>query len=235
MSNILFYNGADGSAATGTLDHGQFVSGDAFPPGYYSPGWTHIVTLPSLTLFYRATTGEGAVVSGQATKFYSPDGFARDWTHVVFSPANYGLILFYNAATGTGAIVEAFDNNPIPGGFSVPNDIRTLVGLGAGSFTTGWTNIVETPDGKLLFYNANNGAGALGTMDRQGFQTLRSYPPGSFSQGWTHIVTAGTSMLFYNSADRSGAIGFDPTVQSFPAGSFGSWTLVALQGDPPAV
>lgn len=237
FTGLLFYNKGTGAAALGSLSQGTFTTGETFPPGFFAPNWTHLVHTGSFMLFYRKDTGEGAIVKSrpfQTIKGFPAGGFARGWTHIVMSASDGSLMLFYNKDTGEGAIAEQFDNRPPgTGGFPVPNDIRTLKSFSAGSFSRGWSDIVEAGGGKLLFYNRANGAGALGTVNRDGFQTAKAFPEGAFKKGWT-IVAAGGSMLFYNAGDGSAAIGFDPTVREFPAGSFSiKWTNLVADIDSP--
>jgi hypothetical protein len=243
---VLFYNQDTGETAVGSLSEGDFRTTDAFPAGFFAPGWTHIRDTGEYVLFYRASTGEGAIVTGfdspagpiQTAKSFPVDSFARGWTHIIQSPADALLMLFYNAATGGGAIAEQFDNRPPSPEphFAAPNDIRTLQFFQADSFASGWSHIVPIADGEILFYDQQTGAGAVGTLTRAGFTTERTFPAGDFTTGWTHIVWAGDSILFYNAANGAGAIGFNPTVRSFPAGSFlVGWTHVVARVDPPPI
>ncbi|ALN83701.1 hypothetical protein LC55x_0396 [Lysobacter capsici] len=57
-----------------------------------------------------------------------------------------------------------------------------------GSFATGSTSIVYTPNG-LLFYNAQTGAGAIGTIDSAGNHTTHiTYPNGAFALSWNRVA-----------------------------------------------
>lgn len=103
----------------------------------------------------------------------------------------------------------------------------------AGSFATGWTTIVDTPNG-LLYYNAQNGAGSVGRIDSTGNHvTIRSYPAGSFATGWTSIVSTPNGLLFYNAQTGAGAIGRidsagnHTTLATYPNGAFAlGWNRV---------
>jgi hypothetical protein len=227
----------------GSLSEGDFQTTDTFPAGSFALSWTDIRDTGEYLLFYRASTGEGAIVTGffspampmQTVKSFPADSFSRGWTHIIRSSADASLMLFYNATTGEGAICERFDNRPPSSEprFPFPNDIRTLQFFQAGSFATGWSHVVPITGGEILFYNQQTGAGAIGTLTRAGFTTARTFSAGAFTTGWTHIVSAGDSILFYNDINRTGAIGFNPTVRSFPAGSFSvGWTHVVAQVDP---
>ncbi|MEV1203296.1 hypothetical protein [Microbispora rosea] len=102
-----------------------------------------------------------------------------------------------------------------------------------------------TTTGPILWYNSANGSGAIGTIDEtsNSHVTLRTYPAGAFATNWTHVVTTGSvdvgvRILWYNSANGSGAIGtIDETSNShvtlriYPAGTFATnWTHVVALG-----
>jgi hypothetical protein len=209
-----------------------------FNPGFFLAGWTHVFPTGFYTLFYKAQTGEGAIVvlspSPHTTKLFPAAGFALDWTHIALCRANASLILFYNSATGAAAICEQFSNLPsVSGGFGQsPNDLRTVKSFAAGSFATGWSHIVDAGGGRLLFYNTTTGEGAVGSMSASDFTTTQTFGAGAFKPGWTNIVNVGDSILFYDASDGSAAIGFNPTANEFPAGSFGTWTHLASRVDP---
>jgi hypothetical protein len=67
-------------------------------------------------------------------------------------------------------------------------------------------NIVHA-DGLLLFYDANNGVGALSRIDRDGnYSFIRNLRERGFREGWTHVVgTENGAVLFYNAEDGAGA------------------------------
>ena len=76
----------------------------------------------------------------------------------------------------------------------------------AGSFFTGWTHIVNTPNG-VLFYRSSDGASWLGGFDINGnFYTVNANPA-SFSAGWTQVVNTPNGVFFYKASDGSGAFG----------------------------
>src|SRR5947209_5457663 len=62
LGALLFYNNATGAAAIGELGEGQFATTQSFRPGFFATGWTHVVPTGFYTLFYKAPTGEGAIV-----------------------------------------------------------------------------------------------------------------------------------------------------------------------------
>lgn len=239
-NGLLFYNEDTGEAALGNLSQGDFKTTSTFPAGFFSPGWTHIRSTNSYILFYRQSSGEGAIVAGwpnlETTKWFPIDAFRRGWTHIVDSPPD--LMLFYKAETGEGAIGERFNNRPQSSGSfgGYPNDFRTLKSLPGGYFSRRWSRIVLLENEELLFYNQVTGTGAVGTLTRDGFTTIRTFPVGGFRTGWTHIVNAGGSILFYNAENGSGALGFSPTVASFPEGAFAAgWTHVVATVDLPPI
>jgi hypothetical protein len=137
------------------------------------------------------------------------------WTHVV---RDGNLILKYRSSTGE-ALVEDGNSNAI------------LRQYPAGSFSTGWTNIVDTFNG-ILYYNRDSGTGAVGRLDASGgHTTVRQYS--NFSRGWTNVVSTPNGILFYNRNTGSGAVGRVnesgdfTTVKSYPAGGFApGWTSI---------
>jgi len=235
QQDLLFYNGATGAALTGRLDQGNFSAEDTYQEGFFATGWTHVTWMSYNLLFYKAETGEAAVVSRNGfntVKSFGAGGFHTGWTHVVWSKA-FGL--FYNASNGAATVAEEFDNHQTGQGFSVFNDVRKVTGYGPGSLPTGWTSIVAFGDGKLLFYNKIDGSAAVGSVDQSGYQTLQSFPSDAFARGWTHIAPAGGSVLFYNATDRSGQVGLSAPAVTFPSDSFGAWTHLAAEDDGPVI
>jgi hypothetical protein len=102
-------------------------------PGYFSPGWSHIVSLDKgELLFYNRLSGAGAVGSLTAagfttTRVYPAGAFSIGWDNI----ARAGdAVLFYNGIVGSAAI--GFD--------------PTLRTFPAGSFSTGWTRVVGQVD-----------------------------------------------------------------------------------------
>ncbi|MCX5613359.1 hypothetical protein OHB39_38490 [Streptomyces sp. NBC_00047] len=131
-------------------------------------------------------------------------------------------LLFYNAATGAGSI-----------GALAEDSFTTLHSYGPGGFAANWTHVAELPGkgGQLLFYDVNAGSAAVGHLTPDTFVTTQSYGAGAFSK-WTHVVGAARgehiAALFYNSDTGAGALGFDPTIHSYPEGSFNTgWTHIA--------
>lgn len=237
---ILFYNRTTGAAAIGSIANGEFGTDHIFPGGSFARGWSHIVDLNhDLVLFYRASTGEGALVrqlssspsSANTSKAYPPGSFARNWSHIVAGGSQ--STLFYNSATGAGAITELFDNDPEPWRFEVVNDLRTVRVYPDNSFAPGW-DLIESLNGQgIIFYNPETGGGALGSIESKEFRTARVYREGSFKTGWTEIMGGGSLPLFYDRKSGEGALGFDPSVEVFPEGSFATgWTHVVPQSQP---
>jgi N,N-dimethylformamidase beta subunit-like, C-terminal len=177
----LFYNADTGAAAAG------FDPTDVtYPPGAFSPGWTHIVSgrRSWRVLFYNAATGSGALDFDPSTKVWPAGAFATAWTQVAIGPGSEGQdsVLFYNAATRAGAI-----------GLLDESGFTTVQSWQPGGFG-GWTHVVGTGRA-FLFYNAMDGSAAIGTLEDTGFTTTHVYPPDSFARGWTHIAHADLSML----------------------------------------
>jgi len=179
-------------------------------------------------LFYNSQTGAG--VSGKI----SSTGFAQSstytlpqgWTQIAQIDTTE-TILFYNANTG------ATEEGTLSQG--VLRNTQILNG-----FAPGWTNILyaglhDESRALPLFYNASNGAGAVG------FSPTESNP--GFLPGWTHFVWDGANILVYNKNNGAGAVVVgvasptDPnivntltTTKGFSAGSFSQWTNLTVIG-----
>jgi hypothetical protein len=117
---------------------------------------------------------------------------------------------------------------------SFAQDHTTIKTYPNGAFALGFTHIVDTPGG-ILYYNANTGAGAVGTLDSSTgtHTTLKVYAPGAFALGFTQIVSTPGGILYYNGATGAAAIGTldrsgnHTTHKVFPAGAFATgWTRV---------
>jgi hypothetical protein len=91
------------------------------------------------------------------------------------------------------------------------------------------TKIVNTAGG-LLVYDPVSGAGSIKKVLQTG--QIQTAAQSWFSPGWDHIVGSGTFLFFFNSVNRSGAIGhITPAgtfvqTQSWGPGSFAPWTDV---------
>lgn len=236
----VFYNARTGAGATGVLARGTFITIDAWQPGSFSTGWTSIAQTGATCLFYNAATGAAALGYNPTTRSYAAGAFPTGWTHVVGTTEDQ--LLFYNAATGAGAVARVTYRAAQPGEFAViPDQVVTEQSYPAGSFATGWTHIVHTPQG-MLFYRASTGEVGIGRVTAGRFETLRGYPAGAFGTGWTHVASGGEDILFYNAATGAGAVividrsTAGPTVRtlhSYPAGTFGTgWTHISATVDP---
>ena len=84
-------------------------------------------------------------------------------------------------------------------------DIDYHFGRNILGFAQGWTHIIGTRNGGILFYNSANGNGATALLDNVGNYSFVGNIQG-FAQGWTHIASCNDgSLLFYNSANGNGA------------------------------
>jgi hypothetical protein len=173
------------------------------------------LTLTTALIIASLTAASLAQDSGAAIGKLVGEMAGGKWTHVV---RDGNLILKYRSNTGE-AVVEDANSNAI------------LRQYPAGSFSTGWTNIVDTLNG-LLYYNRDSGTGAVGRLDASGgHTTVRQYS--NFSRGWTNVVSTPNGILFYNRNTGSGAVGRInesgdfTTVKSYPAGGFApGWTSI---------
>jgi len=125
----------------------------------------------------------------------SIENFSAGWSHVV---ASRGLVLFYKDKTGEAGVGKVSSTG-----------VTTLQTFPKGNFGSGWTHIVPLSSGRILWYRADNGAGAIGQLDATGnHETLTSWEPGSFAKGWTRIVEGPNGLvLWYNGENGKGAIG----------------------------
>lgn len=236
--NFLFYNATTRGGAVGRLTGNEFTTTKIFPDGAFGK-WTHITCTDSMhsLLFYNRETGAGAdgfLDRGDfKTKETFRNGIFGKWTHILdgnFHHRTVHLPLFYNAATGSGAIGYA----------------PTIRQFPDSAFARGWTHIVATGPG-LLFYNSRTGQGAVAVpidsspnnaQNIDDIRTVKIFNPGDFATNWTHVVSGDSDILFYNSADGSGAIGrLAPPLTArattfrtntvIPAGSFArGWTHI---------
>jgi hypothetical protein len=114
------------------------------------------------------------------------------WTSIEATAAG---ILCYSATAGSADLVTVELGN-----------YKNKAHFQSGSFTTGWTSICSSGD-LVLFYNGNDGSGAL--VAGYPFKTIKSIPKGQFSTGWTHVVASTANPLltfFYNKDTGAGAI-----------------------------
>lgn len=170
--------------------------------------------------FYDGATGEAAagvfLMNGDFTQYpASTTLFSTGWTHRV--PLTQGdescRSFVYNAATGAGAVVtiQAWRHY---------GEYLTLSSYPSGTFTQGWTNIVEIEpiDGtpRLLFYRSSDGLVAIarvaidGSITTEASRQPTTCPPRSspwqpqclpssyFGTGWTHIVHLDQDLFFYD-------------------------------------
>lgn len=212
QSALLFYQAGTGAAATAGIDPlGNFQT--FFSYSDFSPDWTHVVNagrdsvLPdgnNAMLFYNANNGNGATgfISDDAEFFgqLNYTGLSAGWTHVV--GAGVGLVLLYDQAIGFGATKYI-------GYYGDYTDLKFY-----DDFIPWWTHIVCTGfdglnlKGYLLFYNADTGAVATGSIDWFGnFTTLQTYA--NFSTGWTHVAACFPGLvLFYDANSGNAVVGF---------------------------
>lgn len=209
-SNLLFYNQGSGLGAVTTLNRSQ-------PPATitnqgFSPDWTLVAHGATAyvdgLLFYNGNTGLAALARADANGNMSTDhtyNFSAGWSQIV---SIKDTALFYNQQSGLGVSGQlTFETND--DFVQYPTDFH---------FSPGWTHIVATDQGVLLFYNAYNGSGAVGylqdvlaancagqygycpVVDKK-FVQKSSYAAGFFTTGWTSIVETHHGIMFYRSTD----------------------------------
>lgn len=239
---LLFYNAETGVWVPGEPDRGTFTTKQDARSDFLK-GWTHIVNIglrnsKPLPFFYIKQTGVGAVGYDPTVKDYKVGELSRGWTHIVASKVG---IPFYNAENGAGAVAKPTDPDPEPETFgTLPTRIKTVANYTPNTpdgFSPHWTHIVAT-DLELLFYNSEDGSGAIGRFmgngDETRFETVKNFKKGSFSTGWTHMVSAPESnrILFYQKQTGLAALGElsngqFKTIRQYVASELGQgWTHV---------
>jgi hypothetical protein len=239
-SQIFVYNQADGAGAMTTPEPSQLPITDYVQA--YGPGWTIATPYTDGLLFYNGQTGlASATYLDQSGNIYigSPYNFSSGWTQIVQS--GY-FLLFYNAASGLAVAGHMTENSFVqyPAVFY---------------FSPGWTQIVATDQGSLLFYNADDGSGAVGYLKALypgcppntfcdigdvGYVQKTTYAPGYFTTGWTQVLESHYGILFYRAADGLNAmVDVDPntgdvstrtnSVQNLTPG----WTNIVAQPATP--
>jgi len=140
-----------------------------------------------------------------------PRGGFSPWSIVVSGGVD---ILFYDAKTGHATI----------GQVDAAGLFRTTQPIADGQIGPGWTHITFHK-GFYLFYNKDNGFGAVGNMGPGGFRTYNTWK-GSFSRNWSQITSTRNGLLFYNKGSGSGEVAEWSFVRS--GGGFGQISQVNL-------
>jgi M6 family metalloprotease-like protein len=254
-SELFYYNAQTGAAALGYVDAGgNHHTTLSIRAGYFGTGWTHIVLHKGYLFFYCAGNGLAAIGQMSQNGFrqyasYPAGSFGLGWTSIL-STKN-GLV-FYRATDGVGAVGEwEYVYSGAPGQFATISGVRfkQLRGYAPGSFTTGWSHIVETSNG-VLFYRAADGLQVMTDVGANGVITTRSNTVKTLRAGWTHIVSVNDDILFYAAASGDAAVGeiqkYSPWVvpsavgklfirREFPSYFSPGWTHLATTVDPTVV
>jgi M6 family metalloprotease-like protein len=224
-SQIFFYNASSGVAALGQLDGAGNFDQISSLRGF-STGWTNITYHKGYFFFYNAHNGVAAVGlfnNGVFQQYNSWTSFSPGWTHIVSTPKG---LLFYNAANGSGAVGDwSYVTAGTGFGYISKVNFNQLSSFQAGSFSTGWTQIVSTSDG-VLFYNAANGVQVMADVAASGGVTTRSRSLESLRTGWTSVAVQNDDILFYDAVSGDVAIG---GIRKFSAGLEGVSEVNALQ------
>ena len=193
----------------------------------------HSQTVPGKVFLYDSSKLLGAtgVINHSDASFKTlamPFGGFSAWSIVVAGGAD---ILFYDAKTGHAAL----------GQVDAGGAFKTTQPIPDGQIGPGWTHITFHK-GFYLFYNTDNGFGAVGNMTRDGFHTYNTWR-GSLSTRWSQITSTPNGLLFYNKESGSGVVadwsfarsgvGFGQITQvnlnnlkSYPGGFDKGWTHV---------
>jgi hypothetical protein len=212
---ILYYSKQTGQGMLGWLDamgnHTIIRYYDPDPYGEFGAGWTNVVSSGGYLFFYNSLDGSAMVVflqgDGSIWRAVPLYGFSPGWTHIV---STQNGLLFYSSNNGAGAVglvnsgyVQGVDDGGPFESFEV--SFQQLSGFQAGSFSLGWTSILETNNG-VLFYRQSDGLQAMVDIDSNGGVTTR--PGVQYLQpGYTAVVASGGNVLFYNAPTGDAALG----------------------------
>lgn len=254
-SELFYYNSQTGAAALGYVNAaGEHVTTWGVGPGYFGRGWTHIVLHRGYLFFYSAGNGMAAIGQISTRGFRQSIGypaytFGVGWTSIVSTPNG---LLFYRATDGVGAVGDwEYTYSGAPGQFATITGVRfkQLRGYPAGSFTYGWTHIVQTSNG-TLFYRAADGLQVMVDVERNGVVSTRMHTVRTLRAGWTHIVSVNDDILFYDAASGDAAVGeiqkYSPWLvaraigslvikREFPSYFSPGWTHLTVTIDPTVI
>jgi M6 family metalloprotease-like protein len=211
-SELFYYNTHTGAAALGYVNAaGQHVTTWGVGAGYFGRGWTHIVLYQGYLFFYCAGNGMAAIgqmstAGFRQTMHYPAGTFGLGWTSIL-STTN-GL-LFYRATDGAGAVGGwEYTYSGVAGQFATITGVRfkQVRGYAPGSFTAGWTHVVQTSNG-VLFYRASDGLQVMTDVASNGVVSTRSNTVKYLRRGWTHIVSVNDDILFYDKMNGDAAVG----------------------------
>jgi hypothetical protein len=228
--DLLFYDAKTGGAAIGQVDgKGKFTTTLDRRPSYFIPGWTHVVRHKGYYLFYNSNTGEAVVGNfGSPSPEFQPynswKDFSTGWTHIVSTKNG---LLFYNATSGAGFGEWSVERSGPGGDFGRIAKVN-LNRLWSGSFTAGWTHIVDTPGG-LLFYRAEDGMTEVADVDTDGSVATRSGTHKTIAANWTSVTSDKTHVLFYNASSGDVAVGGIRTLRIGEVSATGPGTPLAIE------
>jgi hypothetical protein len=194
---LHFLNRADSSVSVGKISvDGQFTTTSALKPDPYVPaGVTHVVNTANGIVLYNASTGYAVVeqIKPDGTRFVgNAFNTSAGWEKVL----SIGQFVFFWESGGA-----AFIGYLTPNGQWVPTRSYS-----PGTFSP-WSIVLST-DSYLFFYNAANGAMALGWISPQGtFLQTWGAPSSGFSSTFTYGVSNGRFILLYNVATGATFIG----------------------------
>jgi hypothetical protein len=207
-SRLFFYRASDGAAWVAALEESSTYTASPGTVPSLSPNWTHAVTLRNgaILLYHWPSGGYGKarVDKNGGFRFYGAwqggglGALPAGMTHV--TAVGPDRFFMYNASSGLGLTARLTSDGSHMVGEVIPN------------FSTGWTDVVGTLSGGLLFYNRWSGAGGVASVDQNLHYT--SIASLSFSPGWTSVTSVNRNgVLFY---DKNNGNAYTATVT--PAG-----------------
>jgi hypothetical protein len=205
---VLFYNSANGNAATAKLDtNGALTQLQRYPDkaagnSAIVVGATHVLAVPNGRLtFYTKSTGDAANIEmGGDGRFGS--GFAQEWG------AGWAHMAI-DVATGDGVYYKAGDNPIVTSrlkadGTFTPNKDNL--------YSPGWTHIMPVGGNTWFLYKQSTGDVATAKMSAD--ITLVPLLLPTLDAGWTHVTYAGDSpygsggVYMYSKATGTAKTGF---------------------------
>lgn len=217
--SLFFYRSGDGLGASCYLDD---VGNCVQPPGAVYDMDHGTAAFPGTRsgrfFFYvgESLAPVGLNANGSLVRsfpVYVPVG--AGWTHG--TGAGFNTVLFYRGDTGEAA-TGRIEASPAGGATHFEWVPRTTYRFG-----TGWTHVVGTFNGGILFYNRITGKGISGYLDD--FANWHRTSPTLFDLGvgWTHVVGAGgRGLLFYHKTTGKAVGGFLTAA--------GAWTKTTIYG-----
>ncbi|HVH45842.1 MAG TPA: trypsin-like serine protease [Labilithrix sp.] len=197
-SRLFFYDASNGAGWVAALEGSSTNTYTTQGAVSLGSAWTHAVTLRNgaILLYHSPTGGYGKARVNKSGGFLSYGAWqGGGWgalpagmTHI--AAVGPDRFFMYNASSGVGLTAR------------LTSDGMHTIGEVIPGFSVGWTNVVGTTTGGLLFYNRWTGAAGLASVD--GNLHYTGGPALSLSPGWTSVTSVNyEGVLFYNSSNAT--------------------------------